>query len=243
MNKNFTRGLSSHSLKLIAAASMLIDHFAWLFLNTYSVAGQLLHFVGRTTIPIMCFFIAQGYYQTRSRKKYAVRLAVFAVISQIPFHYFLTGNLNVFSSPIRLNVMFTLLFALLSLIVLEQLRGRPAGWLCLFILTLLASFADWSIFAILFTVIFAENRRNPQRQMLLYSVAAIVTASIFVFSGTSQEGAPFWGDYFQFGLLLAVPLLQSYNGQRGTSSAGKWFFYLFYPLHLIVLKVIHQFAM
>ncbi|MDU7337374.1 MAG: TraX family protein [Clostridium sp.] len=242
MNKNLTRGLSSHSLKLIAAAAMLADHFAWLFLNTFSVAGQLLHFVGRTTIPIMCFFIAQGFNQTRSRTKYAVRLAVFAVISQIPFHYFLTGNLSVFSSPIRLNVMFTLLFALLSLVVLDQLRDRPAGWLCLFILTLLASFADWSIFAIIFTVIFAQNRHNPQRQMLLYSVAAIVTASFFAFSSTSQEGAPFWSGFFQFGLLLAVPLLPSYNGQRGTSPAGKWFFYLFYPLHLIVLKVIHQFA-
>ncbi|WP_085833227.1 TraX family protein [Clostridium merdae] len=240
MNKNLTRGLSSHSLKLIAAAAMLADHFAWLFLSTYSIAGQLLHFIGRTTIPIMCFFIAQGYYQTRSRTKYAVRLAVFAVISQIPFHYFLTGNLSVFSSPIHLNVMFTLLFALLSLVVLDQLRGRPTGWLCLFILTLMASFADWSIFAILFTVIFAENRREPQRQMLLYSVAALVTASIFVFTGNSQEGTPFWGDFFQFGLLLAAPLLQSYNGQRGTSSAGKWFFYLFYPLHLIALTVIHQ---
>lgn len=240
MNKNFTWGLSSHSLKLIAAIAMLADHFAWLFLNTYSVAGQLLHIVGRTTIPIMCFFIAQGYNQTHSRTKYAVRLAVFAVISQIPFHYFLTGNLSVFSSPIRLNVMFTLLFALLSLVVLDKLRDKLAGWLCLFILTLLATFADWSIFAIIFTVIFAENRRNPQRQMLLYSVAAIATASIFAFSGASQEGAPFWGGFFQFGLLLAVPLLNGYNGQRGTSSAGKWFFYIFYPLHLLVLTVIHQ---
>ena len=215
MKKDAYRGLTAHSLKMIAVAAMLADHFAWLFLETYSVPGQLLHVIGRTAIPIMCFFIAQGYYQTRSRTRYAARLAVFAVISQIPYHYFMTGNLNILSAPVRLNVLFTLLFA---------------------------SFGDWSVFAVIFTMIFADTRLDPKRRMLLFTGAATATAGFFAWSNSLQSGAPPWGGFFQFGLLLAVPLLLCYNGRRGTFPAGKWFFYVFYPLHLIILTVIHSFV-
>lgn len=242
MKKNAYRGFTAHSLKLIAAAAMLADHFAWLFLGTYSAPGQLLHVIGRTTIPIMCFFIAQGYYQTRSRTRYAARLAVFAVISQIPYHYFMTGNLNVLSTPVRLNVLFTLLFALLSLSILDRMRYQPFWWLGLMLLMLLASFGDWSVFAVIFTMIFAANRLDLKRQMLLFTGAAAATAGFLAWSNSLLSDAPPWGGFFQFGLLLAVPLLLCYNGQRGTSPAGKWFFYVFYPLHLIVLTVIHQFV-
>lgn len=242
MKKDAYRGLTAHSLKMIAVAAMLADHFAWLFLETYSVPGQLLHVIGRTAIPIMCFFIAQGYYQTRSRTRYAARLAVFAVISQIPYHYFMTGNLNVPSAPVRLNVLFTLLFALLSLSIVDRMRYQSAGWLGLLPLMLLASFGDWSVFAVIFTMIFADTRLDPKRRMLLFTGAATTTAGFFAWSNSLQSGAPPWGGFFQFGLLLAVPLLLCYNGRRGTSPAGKWFFYVFYPLHLIILTVIHSFV-
>lgn len=221
---------------------MLADHFAWLFLETYSTPGQLFHVVGRTTIPIMCFFIAQGYYQTHSRAKYAARLAVFAVISQIPYHYFMTGNLNVLSAPVRLNVLFTLLFALLFVWILDKMRYQFAGWLALMVLALLASWGDWSVFAVIFTVIFAENRFDPNRQMLLFAGAATATAGFLAWSNSLLSSSPPWGGFFQFGLLLAIPLLLCYNGQRGTSHAGKWLFYVFYPLHLMILTIIHQFV-
>ncbi|WP_283607735.1 TraX family protein [Faecalispora anaeroviscerum] len=242
MKKNTHCGLSAYSLKLIAAAAMLADHFAWLFLSTYSGTGQFLHAIGRTTIPIMCFFIAQGYYQTRSRTRYAARLAVFAVISQIPYHFFLTGNLHVLTLPLHLNVLFTLLFALLSVWILDKLRDRLVGWLGLLLLMLLASLGDWSVFAVIFTIVFAEHRLDPIRQMLLFAGAATVAAGFLAWNNSLLSSAPPWGGFFQFGLLLAVPLLLCYNGQRGTSSAGKWFFYVFYPLHLIILTMIHQFV-
>ena len=165
---------------MIAVAAMLADHFAWLFLETYSVPGQLLHVIGRTAIPIMCFFIAQGYYQTRSRTRYAARLAVFAVISQIPYHYFMTGNLNILSAPVRLNVLFTLLFALLSLSIVDRMRYQSAGLLGLLPLMLLASFGDWSVFAVIFTMIFADTRLDPKRRMLLFTGAATTLSLIHI---------------------------------------------------------------
>lgn len=241
MKESTAYGLSANTLKLVAITAMLADHFAWLFLPTYSVAGQLVHVFGRMTIPIMCFFVAQGYYLTRSRARYAARLAVFALLSQPPFHYFLTGNLHFLAQPARLNVLFTLLFALLSVWLLDKARQRPIAWLSLFLLLLSASFADWSVFAVLFTLVFAEYRKNRKRQMLLYAAAAILAAGFLAWS-TAQSGAPFWGGLFQFGLLLPVPLLLRYNGQRGGFTGTKWFFYLFYPLHLLVLAGIHSFV-
>ncbi len=78
---------SALNLKYIAIIAMFIDHFAWLFVNTNSVLGQLMHSIGRLTAPIMCFFIAEGYYKTSNIKKYLFRLGIFAVISILPFSF------------------------------------------------------------------------------------------------------------------------------------------------------------
>lgn len=241
MKENMTLGFSANTLKGIAITAMLADHFAWLFLSTDSMAGQLVHMFGRMTIPIMCFFVAQGYYLTRSRARYAARLAVFALLSQPPFHYFLTGNLHFLTQPARLNVLFTLLFALLSVWIVNQAQQFPFAWLGLFVLLLAASFADWSVFAVLFTLIFAQYRENRKRQMLSFSVAAMLAAGYLAWSA-AQGGAPVWSGLFQFGLFLPIPLLWRYNGQRGGFAGAKWFFYLFYPLHLLVLAGIHSFV-
>ena len=68
------RGLSAHTLKIIAIIAMTIDHIAWAFVDACSAAGILMHLVGRLTAPIMCFFIAEGYAHTRNANRYALRL-------------------------------------------------------------------------------------------------------------------------------------------------------------------------
>ncbi len=62
------RPLTANVLKYIAIAAMLIDHIAWSFVSDYSVLGQIMHVIGRLTAPIMCYFIAEGYYYTRNVK-------------------------------------------------------------------------------------------------------------------------------------------------------------------------------
>ena len=86
------KGLTAFQLKLIAITAMLIDHLAWYYVDLDTGLGQLLHMVGRLTAPIMCFFIAEGYRHTRSLRRYAARLAVFALISQLPFTYYSLGR-------------------------------------------------------------------------------------------------------------------------------------------------------
>ena len=88
--KTKVKGLSGTTIKFIAIAAMLIDHIAWAFVPTYSVFGQIMHVIGRITASIMCFFVAEGYYYTKNVKKYVLRLAIFALISHVPFIFFET---------------------------------------------------------------------------------------------------------------------------------------------------------
>ena len=76
------RGLNAGQLKLIAIIAMLFDHCVFLFLKNYFEVAVVLNVIGRLTMPIMCFFVAEGFYHTKDIKRYLMRMAVFAVISQ-----------------------------------------------------------------------------------------------------------------------------------------------------------------
>ena len=79
-----TEGLNRTQLKYIAIIAMVIDHTAWGFVEFMTPLGITMHLIGRLTMPIMCFFIAEGYYHTHSRRKYLERLLLGAVISHVP---------------------------------------------------------------------------------------------------------------------------------------------------------------
>ena len=82
--------MDANQIKLLAILAMTIDHIAWLVFPGYSKAplALLMHLIGRMTCPIMCFFIAEGYYHTRNIHKYTFRLFLFASfrISRIASH-------------------------------------------------------------------------------------------------------------------------------------------------------------
>ena len=72
------RGLNRTQLKLIAICAMVCDHVAWGFVEFMSPLGQVMHVIGRLTIPIMCFFVAEGFRKTSNVKGYVTRMATFA---------------------------------------------------------------------------------------------------------------------------------------------------------------------
>lgn len=237
------RGFSANALKLYAIFAMLLDHIAWAFVPTDSLPGQLLHIVGRSTIPIMCFFLSEGYAHTRSVYRYAGRLAVFAALSYLPFIYFETGGLPKGSSFLSLNVIYTLLCCLLALCVWDRVRNAGLKVALLLFLCLLSDLGDWGVYAILFTLSFYANRGDFPRQAFWFFFSAL---AMFVFMVTETLAASpamplTWAlsrNAMQLGVLLALPLLSFYNGTRGGGS--KWTFYLFYPLHLLLLGVLQQ---
>jgi len=57
---------------------------------------------------------------------------------------------------------------------------------------------------------------------------------IGIFPAFSWEN--FWQMHYQVFMILGLPFMMMYNGKRGNySSCFKYFFYLYYPIHLIVL--------
>lgn len=234
--------MNSKTLKMIAIAAMTIDHIAWLFVPLESIPGQVLHAIGRLAGPIMFFFIAEGYVNTRSVPKYAARLGAFAVISQVPYIYFWTGSLPTMQNIFSGNVLFTLFFGLVAVWVIERtgiyaylhnmaIWPRMAACGAVVLLCMAASFCDWSYWGIFFILAFWAAHRKPDT---LFWYIPMLTIARFLqlnnISGTTIE------NLYQLGILLVIPLLCLHNGKRG--KGGKWFFYIFYPAHLLILGMI-----
>lgn len=239
-NKPFSPGLTGSGLKLIAIGCMLIDHIAWAFVDTLSPLGFGMHLIGRITAPVICFMLGEGYRHTRSFPRYLGRMAVFAVLSYLPFIYFLTGSLPDGNSFLSLNMLYTLTLCLLALRVDERLKGTDRNF-ALALLGILSLFGDWPVVALLYTLNFARNRQDFPR--MVRNFAWITGGFVLVFGyqywQMGMEPMEIWGNLaFQFGTFLALPFIRLYNGQKGRNIGGKWLFYFFYPVHLTLLALL-----
>lgn len=220
--------MTGHQLKLIAIAAMLVDHIAWAFVQN-PVFSLLMHTVGRITAPIMCFFIAEGYLHTHSVSRYLARLFIFAVAAQIPFGFFAVGRLTLFP----LNVLYTLGLGLLALHSYEKTKHDGLRLLVILVIMLLALPGDWSAFAIVLCLIFHIFRgRFFQQTIGVFGVA------FFLFVTELSLSPSPWQSLFHFGVLFSLPLLRTYNGERGGTKRSRWLFYIFYPAHLALLSLL-----
>lgn len=235
---------SRNALKYIAIIAMLIDHIAWAFVPYYSAAGQVMHFIGRFTAPIMCYFVAEGYFHTRNVRKYLLRLGVFAVISWLPFAWFKFGDKMFVSGNFLFcqSVIFTLFLGLLSLYIWNNTEDLSKKTFIVFILCFISLIGDWAVFGVLWVLFFGINHGNIKAQLRSYCIIAFVSiASIIAnrIQGFISGDIPVYSLFWQLGLLAAPLLLLTYNGERGSGKAvHKWFFYIFYPAHLFVLCMI-----
>ena len=122
MKKTFD--LSAAALHILAMAFMLLDHlWATLFLSQ-----EWMTCVGRLAFPIFAFMAVEGYFHTHSFKKYAQRMLIFAVLSEIPFDLMYGGT---WFYPVHQNVIWTLLIGLLGIRAMEAVREKGKTWLYL----------------------------------------------------------------------------------------------------------------
>lgn len=218
--------LTSNTLKVIAVAAMFFDHFCSVFAEGYPVFLEWLRVPGRLSAPLMCYLIAEGYWHTHDLKKYMGRLFLFAVLSHFP--YVLYYHLTWWKAT---SVIWTLFLGLLALTAARQphmpfpLKLAAVGGCCL-----LAYPADWNYVGVLWILYFGLYHRSFGRQMASFALIGLflhVLPNLFHFG---------WEHLYQCGIFLAIPLLACYNGRRGRRSRViKWGFYLFYPLHLLLL--------
>ena len=234
-------GIPANGLKWIAIAAMLVDHAGEAYMDRLPVPLYFaMRLVGRCTMPVMCFLLAQGFRYTRDRKKYALRLLVFALISQLSYNYFDSGNpLRMDFGPGCLNVLFTLLLGLCALWALQS-EWKPPAKITVTALCVFASIlSDWPMFGVLFILAFGLNFGSFKYQAKWYSLAA----AVFILSNVIYvyvNGGPMYISIYELGLFLPLPLLAMYNGKKAGEkapawTANKWLFYVIYPLHLAVL--------
>lgn len=239
--------LNANTIKLIAIVAMTIDHLAWLFYPGYpkEIVPVLLHVIGRITCPIMCYFIAEGYFYTKDINKYTKRLFLFAFISHfayilasnnyidiksfIPFYY---GNVLD-----QTSVMFSLAWGLVMLRVVHSENIKESMKVIYILLICLISFpSDWSCIASLCILAFGTNRNNFKTQLKWMLFYVGIYAIVYAFALDVVYGI------IQLGVVFAIPILAMYNGKRGCSKQVntwmKYFFYFYYPLHLFVIGVI-----
>jgi len=233
-----TRGLTATELKWIAITAMVIDHVAWKIAPPMPIF-LIMHAIGRMTMPIMCFLMAEGFDRTRSRKKYVLRLLVFAFIAQVPFTYFMYGEpFRPWIGPESLNVLFCLMFGFLSLMIVKSSMNKPAKAILVALCIIVSMICDWLFFGVLWIIAFDRNRGSFGKKAAWYSVIGLgVVVFTFVLSGDISQ-------IMQFGVFLPLPLMFLYNGEKARASTprwatNKWIFYAFYPAHLALIGWLH----
>lgn len=233
--------LSCTVLKVIACALMLIDHFGYGVLHNYMVMHGMdispegyttvnkvytvCRGVGRLAFPIFAFFLVEGFFRTKNLRKYILRLAIFAIISEVPF------DLGLYGKPLYLdhqNIMLTFLVALLMLAFVRFLGQNTLGLskpvVYLAQICAVISFADaaylmhldysWKCMLVVAVLYFA-NDAGPFR--LLAGAAATC-----------------WEKYAP----ISFVLLYFYDPDK--KPRFKYAFYIFYPAHLLIVYLISR---
>ena len=249
------KGISGSTLKIIAIVTMFIDHVGAALLGRYimasgyleiAVSGDMhailtwleeygvlyyvytaMRMIGRIAFPIFCFLLIEGFQKTHDVRKYALRLGLFALISEIPFDLAFNAQILEFAYQ---NVFFTLFLGLLAMIGYDWIWKRRwfsakvpgtavklllsavvLGFFCFAAEVLKTDYAAIGVICI--TVMYAFRRKKAAQ------IAAGCVAFVW------EITAP-----------LAFIPIGFYNGKRGLKL--KYIFYLFYPLHLLLIYLI-----
>lgn len=209
--------LDSFQLKCIAIVSMALDHT-----GAVLYPSQIwLRCLGRIAFPIFCFLIVEGFFHTHDVRRYMGRLGVFALISEIPYDLAFRGVPLEYAHQ---NVFFTLLIGIGMMVLLERNREWPVKAVILLLAMWLAVLirSDYNFRGVLLIFvfyIFHESRWLAGTAGGLWN---------FLYQGVIQK----------YGVLSVLPLAL-YNGERGRKM--KYFFYIFYPAHLLLLYGISRF--
>ncbi|WP_161879000.1 TraX family protein [Alkalibacterium sp. MB6] len=222
-------GISVHALKMIAITAMFLDHISYLLIPSDTPMNWGVHFIGRIAAPVMCYLIAEGHHHTSNKKRYLGRLLLFALISHAP--YVIYFDLPFFGAT---SIIWSLSMGLVALMGASSKRlplWVKIGWVLF--CCLLAYNANWNYLGVLWIVWFGLTRHNFRLQMTGYTLIGLI---LYVGQGLIRVGPHVT---YRFGFLLPIVLFYFHNGKLGTKTKlSKWSFYIFYPLHLIVLYLL-----
>ena len=211
-------GLSQEWLKVIACVTMLMDHIGAAFFP-WALWWRI---VGRMAFPIYCFLLAEGLARTRNMKRYGIRLAVGAVLAEIPFDLLFFGGLT----PAHQSVMVTLLIGYGMVLWMRRfprwkllalcICAMAAEWLC----------TDYGALGVMIIGLFVLTR-DMERRLLFQTLGLLVL-------NWALNG--YWVQMLAVTAMIPIAL---YNGTKSShSKAIQRVFYLFYPVHMLVLLLL-----
>lgn len=237
-----TRFLNKDIIKYIAMFTMALNHISTIFLQPGTWLGEAFRVIGYFTAITMIYFLIEGYRYTHSHKAYFTRLLIFAVLSEIPFCLAFSGDKIIeFTS---FNMIFTLCLCY-CIIHISQTVEIPAVRISLYAgIIFLSIFCDWAVLAPVYTLLFIRAGTSFSRTAAayLFSMALLAGLDFLSFIDTMPfHEALLYSCLGMIGICLsAICILFFYNGKRMIKGRrfSQWFFYIFYPAHLLILGII-----
>lgn len=246
--------MSALALRIVACVAMLIDHIGYF---THITAFRI---IGRVAFPLFAYLIYNGYCHTSSKTRYALRLLVFALLSQVPFSLFCYDRLWAVNG----NVFISLLVALLCLWSVDVMRSnRVLRWVCLLPTIVICALyykgvivSDYGAIGVLMVLVFYFCDHDGIQWMMLtcfgflaavfydYVLALCKQAAFFLIGADAVLPILSTWKMQQVFSVLALPLIFVYNGEKGKLPDGvsprlvQYCFYLFYPVHQLILWLI-----
>lgn len=235
--------MNRNVIKFIAAFTMTLDHIGVYFFaptvaeSFYSLDYIILRIIGRIAFVLFAYMVAEGFWKTSNLKSYFLRLFVFAAGIEL----FILGYsiiINDYSNVLHANVIWPLVFGLGALWLMKsqklwiRLLAVPIIFLAEFINT------PYGAYGVLIIMAFASYR-NKLTQFLFVVGINLLFIQWPLYDVSNLVGYARYQDFMviQWFSLLAFIFIFLYNGKKGKWNT-KWFFYIFYPLHLVLIYLI-----
>lgn len=239
MNRKIKFETTSFSLHIVAMICMVCDHMWGISL----VGHDVFTCIGRLAFPLYAFLLVEGYFHTGDLKKYVKRLFLFAVLSEIPFNLVMGSRLFY---PIHQNVLWSFLISIGLIHWNEKTKDKQLWKRLLVILATLCTayiggivtFVDYYNAGILMVLTFYFFR-GKQWWNYLGQLLCMWLINVEMLEGFGYEINLLGNTFFiarQGIALLSLLLIWLYRGRQGYHSKKlQYFYYAFYPLHLVIL--------
>ena len=223
---------SNNVLKIIACVTMLIDHIgAILFPTVYA-----LRFIGRISLPIFIFLLAEGCYYTKNKIRHLLVMGSFAVVMQVVLY--LATKIIFFSIFIHFTIAIILCYIIdiidifirckKTLLSIAMILGFITISVLLFLIdrNTMYFYGNYGIYAIFTPVAVYIIRKYVKHIHLFLSIIVICISMVLM-----ELFTPY---YLQIYGMLGCIFILLYNGKKGKLNL-KYLFYIFYPLHMAIL--------
>ncbi len=223
------RHLSGNMLKILGAVFMLIDHIG-LYMEEY----RFLRIIGRLSMPLFAFMISEGTKYTRNKLKYFMGIFCLGVLCQFVEYIYNDSTYMGILITFSISILLIYLFDKLKQVLLDNDIIKKTVWLGIFILAVTGvyvlniyveiDYGFWGcMLPLLISVFNGENHDIKIIRMIMIFIGLVLVS-------VSLGG-------IQWYCILSLPFIAMYSGKRGEKNL-KYFFYIFYPLHLVILEII-----